>query len=151
MEEHSWLFMMDAKSFHITSTKPIPLYYPTHFGGSTIAAHVKGCGKWRDIIFLFNEFWWKLGGCLFDHLGILWEGKCLQFETNKFFMLFVKFCIIFVLYFIKLVKHVLDCGVEDRFSHKTWKRVRNNGGFIRDSNVFSGAELCVIGGRHNEE
>ena len=40
MAEHSWLFMMDAQTFMITTTKPIPLYYTHPFVSITIADQV---------------------------------------------------------------------------------------------------------------
>ena len=103
-------------------------------------------GKWRDMILLFNDFWWKIGTCFFGHLGILWEVKCLQFEIDQFFVLFVKFCIISVLYFVKSVKYGLDCDAKEILSIKSWRWGTNGGGFSRDSDILSWSRSCVSGG-----
>ena len=50
----------------------------------------KICDKWRNIILLFIELWWKIVGFFFDNLGILWEAECLWIDINQLFMFFWK-------------------------------------------------------------
>ena len=84
--------------------------------------------------------------------------KCIQFEIDQFFVLFVQFCIIFdnfVLYFTKVffgeVKYGLPCSVKYIFSHKGLRRVSDGGGCNRDGNFLSGSIPYFSVGRHNKE
>ena len=38
--DHIWMFIMEENTLNITSTNPMPLNYPSHFGRSAIFSHV---------------------------------------------------------------------------------------------------------------
>ena len=60
---------------------------------------LEGCGKWRYIPFLFNNFWIKLGSCIFDCLGIFWGANCILFYINQLLKLFVNPFIVFLIFY----------------------------------------------------
>ena len=49
-EDQSQFFMLEEHIFHITSTRPTPMYYPTPFGSITILVQVistRRCPSWN--------------------------------------------------------------------------------------------------------
>ena len=93
--------------------------------------------SWNDVVSeeicfsLFNEFWWKLGICLYENLDIVCDTKSIWSDINQLFLLFVKTL-------FRAVKHGLDGGVNDIFSQERWRLGGNGGGSSRDSDVLIG-------------